>query len=405
MIAPVRTTESARVRTMQSPIIPIVGELVRSVPGTISLGQGVVYYGPPAQATEALEGFLADPANHKYAAVDGIPALRQALAAKLESENGILLRDGQRVVVTAGGNMAFLNAILAILDPGEEVILPLPYYFNQEMAVGMVGGRVVTVETGEDFQLDIERLRAAITARTRAIVTISPNNPTGAVYPEELLREVNDLCRESGIYHISDEAYEYFTFDGARHFSPGSIPGSSGHTISLFSLSKAYGFASWRIGYMVIPEHLHVAVGKIQDTNLICPPVVSQYAALGALKAGIGYAKEKIETIAVARRAVLAELVAIKSFCTVVPTDGAFYLLLRVHAEADPLRLVERLVREHRVAVIPGTTFGLQDGCYLRLSYGALRPAEVEEGVGRLVSGLQEIVGDRMKGEGDRVTG
>ncbi|HEX6068977.1 MAG TPA: pyridoxal phosphate-dependent aminotransferase [Longimicrobiaceae bacterium] len=391
-MAPSRGVEASRIRAMQSPIIPIVGSLVRSVPGTISLGQGVVFYGPPPSAVEALSEFLADPGNHRYGPVDGMPALREALAEKLERENGIRIGEGQRVVVTAGGNMAFLNTVLATVNPGDEVILPLPYYFNQEMAVGMVGGRVVTVPTGADYQPDPARIRDAITSRTRAVVTISPNNPTGAVYPEELLREINEICRERGIYHISDEAYEYFTYDEARHFSPGSIEGSGDHTISLFSLSKAYGFASWRIGYMVIPDRLGEAIGKIQDTVLICPPVVSQYAALGALKAGVAYAKEKVGTIAEARRAVLAELREIESFCTVVPTAGAFYLLLRLHTAIDPLQLVERLVREHRVAVIPGTTFGLEEGCYLRLSYGALRPAEVEEGVGRLVEGLKAIV-------------
>lgn len=378
---------------MQSPIIPIVGELVRAVPGTISLGQGVVYYPPPPEATARLSDFLADPENHKYSAVEGIPALREALANKLRRENGIAVGEGQRVVVTAGGNMAFMNAILAVVDPGDEVILPLPYYFNQEMAVTMVGGTVVTVPTDADYQLDPDRIRQAITSRTRAIVTISPNNPTGAVYPESVLREINDLCRERGVYHISDEAYEYFTYDGARHYSPGSIPDSDLHTISLYSLSKAYGFASWRIGYMVIPEALSEAVGKIQDTVLICPPVVSQYAALGALDAGADYAKEKIATIAASRRAVLAKLDEVRSLCTIVPTDGAFYLLLRIRTELDSLSLVERLVREHGVAVIPGTTFGLEAGCHLRVSYGALRPDEVEEGVGRLVRGLRAIVG------------
>src|SRR6185369_12263196 len=126
----------------------------------------------------------------------------------------------------------------------------------------------------------------AITAKTRAVVTISPNNPTGAVYSEAALCEVNQICGERGIYHISDEAYENFTYNGARHFSPASVAGSEAHTISLFSFSKAFGFASWRIGYMVMPENLFVPVKKIQDTILICAPVISQYAACGALKAG-----------------------------------------------------------------------------------------------------------------------
>jgi len=137
-------------------------------------------------------------------------------------------------------------------------------------------------------------------------VTISPNNPTGAVYPAQTLTAVNALCRERRIYHISDEAYETFVYDGAQHFSPGSLPGAAEHTISLYSLSKAYGFASWRVGYMVIPEALSVAVRKAQDTILICPPVVSQQAAVGALCAGPDYLRRNLERVAHVRGLVLA---------------------------------------------------------------------------------------------------
>lgn len=385
--------EAARTRDMQSPIIPIVGGLVRQVPGTISLGQGVVFYGPPPTAFDAIEEFLAEPTNHLYGPVDGIPRLQEAIALKLARENGIPARSGQRVVVTAGGNMGFLNAVLALVDPGDEVVLPTPYYFNQEMAVAIAGGRVVRVPVGEDYQLDPAAVRKAIGPRTRAVVTISPNNPSGAVYPESVLREINALCAEMGVVHISDEAYEYFTYDGARHFSPGSVAGSEGHTISLFSLSKAYGFASWRIGFMVIPERFDTAIRKIQDTNVICPPVISQFVAAGALEAGAEYARGYVEEMARARAAVLAELRSIEDICQVVATEGAFYLLLRIPDGGDPLRLVERLVREHRVAAIPGTTFGIDDACTLRISYGALRAARVQEGIGRLVSGLRAVVG------------
>ena len=182
--------------------------------------------------------------------------------------------------------MGFVNAVLAITDPGDEIILNTPYYFNHEMAITMADCKAVCVPTDENYQLRPEPIEKAITTRTRAVVTISPNNPSGAVYPEKTLRQVNDLCRRHGIYHISDEAYEYFIYDGARHFSPGSIAGSSQHTISLFSLSKAYGFASWRIGWMVIPERLFRPIRKIQDTILICPPVISQWAAVGAMRVG-----------------------------------------------------------------------------------------------------------------------
>ena len=138
--------------------------------------------------------------------------------------------------------------MLAIADSGDEIILPTPYYFNHEMAVTMADCQPVLVPTDGDYRLRLDALETAITPRTRAILTVSPNNPTGVVYSEESLRAVNALCRERGIYHISDEAYEHFVYGGAHHFSPGSIPGSEGHTITLHTLSKTYGFASWRIG-------------------------------------------------------------------------------------------------------------------------------------------------------------
>src|SRR5436190_746271 len=202
--------ESRRMTAVQTPIIPIVGDLVRSTPGTISLGQGVVAYGPPQEAIDALAGVTDDLKTHLYGAVEGTSALRQALAAKLRAENGIAVDDSTRVVVTAGGNMAFFNAVLAVADVGDEVSLQTPYYF---------------------------------------------------------------------------------TYGAGRPFSPSSIPGSAGHTISLYTFSKAYGFAGWRIGYMVIPASLEEAVRKIQDTNLICPTMIAQAAALGALKAGASYCK------------------------------------------------------------------------------------------------------------------
>lgn len=383
--------ESIRMQSVQAPIIPVVGEMIRNVPGTISLGQGVVDYGPPPEAIEQITQFLSNPDNHKYQAVEGIPALIAAIETKLKTENGIAVENNSQIVVTAGSNMGFINAVLAIADPGDEIILQTPYYFNQEMAVQMANCHPVLVATDAQYQLRPEAIRQAITPRTKAIVTISPNNPTGAVYPEAALREVNQICREHGIYHIHDEAYEYFTY-GVTPFSPGSIPDSHPYTISLYSLSKAYGFASWRIGYMVIPAHLMAAVMKVQDTIAICAAVVSQYAALGALQVGVGYCRHKLESIAQVRQLCIREFAAIADICTVPPADGAFYFFLKVHTALHPLTLVERLIQDYKVAVIPGMTFGMAEGCYLRVSYGALQQETVAEGIGRLVKGLRETI-------------
>ena len=382
-------TLSSRMQAVQSPLIPIVGELIRNNPGTISLGQGVVDYGPPPEAIANLSKFLANPDHHKYQAVRGIPALLSAIEAKLKTDNGIEINQENCIVVTAGSNMAFMNAILAITSPGDEIIIQTPYYFNHEMAIVMASCHPILVPTDENYQLCPDAIAKAITEKTRAIVTISPNNPTGAVYSEAALRKVNQLCRDREIYHISDEAYEYFTYDGVKHISPGALSGSSEHTISLYSLSKAYGFASWRIGYMVIPQHLLSAVMKIQDTILICPPVISQYAALGALQAGVGYCQEKISAIATVRQLALNSLKRLERLCTLAPADGAFYFFLKVKTQLNAFELVKRLIQEHQVAVMPGTTFGMNDGCYLRVAYGALQAETAVQGIERLVRGIE----------------
>lgn len=376
---------------VQPPIIPVVSDLIHRHPGTISLGQGLVSYGPPAEALDAIRSFPRCPEDNLYSAVEGTPELREAIRRKLAAENGITVGDERRLAVTAGSNMAFFHAVLAVADPGDEIILQAPFYFNHDMAIGMAGCRTVAVATDARYQLDLDAIQAAITPRTRAIVTISPNNPTGAVYPEAATRDLNALCARHGIYHVHDEAYEYFTYEDARHFSPGAIRGGEPHTISLFSLSKTYGMAGWRIGYMLFPSHLGDAIGKIQDTNLICAPVISQALACAALESGSSYCRTRVQELAVVRRLVLDAFDRIADICTVPRPEGAFYCLARVHTSMDPLALVERLIKEHRVAAVPGTAFGLSNGCYLRVSYGALDRQTVSEGVSRLVEGLRAI--------------
>ena len=382
---------TTRMQAVQSPIIPVVGELIRQHSGTISLGQGVVAYGPPPEAIAQISECLKYPHNHRYQSVQGISPLREAIAHKLQQENQLAVSATDQIMVTAGSNMGFNNALLAITQPGDKIILQTPYYFNHEMAIAMASCKAVCVPTDEHYQLQLDQIAAAITDRTRAIVTISPNNPTGVVYPPAHLQAVNELCRDRGLYHISDEAYEYFTYEQAEHVSPAIFDAKGKHTISLFSLSKAYGFASWRIGYMVIPAHLLEAVKKIQDTILICPPVISQYAALGALTAGRDYCQGKLGAIAQVRQQVLNALAELGEFCTIPPADGAFYFLLKVHTQRSAMSVVEQLIRAHKVAVIPGSTFGMDQACYLRVAYGVLQPKTVTEAMERLVTGVGQI--------------
>lgn len=381
---------SRRMKAVQDPIIPILGDWIRARPGTISLGQGVVHYPPPQAALAAARDYPANTEAHRYGPVVGEASLHDAIHVKLEADNGIAAAKDQ-IVVSAGSNMGFVNSLFAIADPGDEIILLTPYYFNHEMAIAMLGCVCIAVATDNNYQPDIAAIEAAVTERTRAVVTISPNNPTGAVYPRATLSAINELCRRHGVYHISDEAYEYFTYDDHEHFSPASLPDTLDHTISLFSLSKAYGFAGWRIGYMVIPPALASAVQKVQDTNLICPTLIAQRAATAALSVGSAYCRRHIRTLAETRRQVLHALEPLAPWCDAPAADGAFYVLLRIDTDMDSLTLAQRLIAEHQVALVPGRTFGC-DGCYLRISYGALAGATALEGVHRLATGLASLI-------------
>ena len=378
-------------RSVQTPIIPVVQALIGANPGTISLGQGVVNYPPPNQVLEVTRAFVDNQDLHKYQYVEGIPALKEGIARKLAAENGIDL-SGRGIVVTAGSNMGFLNTVLAIADPGDEIILLKPYFFNHEMAITMLGCRAITVDMNSDNQPVIEAIAAAITNKTRAVVTVSPNNPSGAVYGKDALQAIGDLCSRHGLYHVSDEAYEYFVYDGVPHHAPCSFEGTGGNTIGLYSFSKGYGFASWRIGYMVVPEALTEPIRKIQDTNLICPPVVSQLAAVAALEAGRQYCEPHIEALAQVRDAVLEELQTLGERIRIPAAEGAFYFLINVDTTRSSMALVRGLIEEYGVAVIPGSTFGISDDtCTVRIAYGALDKDTVMDAVSRLVRGLDRL--------------
>lgn len=384
-----RTTD--RLEQIQTPIIPVIANWTRQTPGTLSLGQGMVCYPPPNSAIQAITSFGMQLEDHLYGSPLGHPRLLELIRTKLQQDNRIDCGQGYQVMVTAGSNMAFLNVIMAISDPGDEIILPMPYYFNQEMAIQMLGCVPVPVPTRDDYQLDLAAIEAAITEKTRAIVTVSPNNPSGAVYPEKDLRAINALSQQHGIFHISDEAYEYFTYDGAAHFSPASLSEATEHTISLYSLSKAYGFASWRVGYAVFPEALLAAMLKIQDTNLICPPAITQIAAIGALETGGDYCRQQLPEIAEIRQQVLQQLQSIADVCQVQATAGAFYLLLKIQTELADIEFAERLIKQFKVAAIPGCAFGMHEGCYLRISYGMLNREQAFEAINRLIAGLRAL--------------
>jgi aspartate/methionine/tyrosine aminotransferase len=393
--------------TVLRPVIPELGALARSRPGTLSLAQGMVSWGPPPAALAALQQGAASgccPDRDRYGSVEGDPELLAAIADHLHHRHGVELEQST-LLATAGSNMAF-NALAQVLcagppQPPSELILPLPYYFNHVMAVQLAGGVAVPVATGPIP--DPERLAMAITPRSRAIVTVSPNNPSGVVIPPEVLMAINRLCAERGLVHISDEAYDVFVHGAVPHHSPGSASGSAAHTISLYSLSKAYGMAGWRIGYAAVPEQLRPALAKVLDTVQICPPSLTQHAAAAALGTDPGWLSQQLAALRPRRRQLLQAVAAWRAEGLPVrlwaEPDGAFYGLLQIEGlglSSDAL--MERLVLELRVALVSGRAFGFEDpgasglgSSLLRLSYGMLDGPDLSEALERLAEGLRRL--------------
>ncbi len=388
----IKKTHSQRVDVVQTPIIPTITQLAREHPDTISLGQGVAYYGPPQEAYDEIQTQLTSSKLNAYGPVEGIPELTTALANKLQARNNISINQHNKVFVTAGSNMAFSSLMLAIADPDDEVILLTPYYFNHEMAIRLANAKPVLVPTLDNYHPDIEQIKKAITHNTRAIVTVSPNNPTGAVYTQEELTDINQLCAQHGIYHISDEAYEDFLHEGRKHFSPASLTNAEAHTISLYSLSKAYGFAGWRVGYMVIPTTLFASLRKVQDTVLISPTIISQYAALGAHNAPYSYIENNLKEIKQSRQVCLDYINNTELLERPATSEGAFYLFIKLNTHKDDLTIAKQLIEQHGVATVPGSAFEAANDAYLRISYGALTSHSVTKGIDKLILGLNDII-------------
>ena len=384
---------SHRMTVVEDAVIPLVNALIRKYPDTISLGQGVVYYPPPPAVSHAIKRVMSRDEYHLYGPVAGLDELQTALKDKLQSKNNIALSDEQCLFITAGANMAFNAVVLALCDPGDEIIVLAPYYFNHKMTIEMCSCKAVIVDTDENYQPVVVRIAKAITTKTRAIVSISPNNPSGCIYSAQTLGAINTLCTEHHIYHISDEAYEDFTDQTHTHFSPGSLPDSAMHTISMFSFSKSYGLASWRVGYMVMPCELDSAIHKVQDNILICPPTVSQFAALECLESGADYVKDRMKQIAANRelcRLMLGKL-ADKGLIKPPHIEGALYAFIALSDKVCDITMIEKLVVDFGVAVIPGYAFGTQYHNCIRVSYGALSTERLKVGLTRLAKGLSSL--------------
>jgi aspartate/methionine/tyrosine aminotransferase len=373
----------------EAPIVKLIADS-KFPSDIVDLGQGVPFYGPPKEAMLAAAEALQKESGFRYSPDSGFLDLRQTIARKLASDNGAQADPNINIMVTAGANQAFANAILSITRPGDHVLVLSPYYFNHVMAIQLAGCKPVVVDVNRNYQPIVDRIRRAIGKRARALVLVSPSNPTGAVYSKETLKEVGELCAENGLYLITDETYEHFVYDDAQFVSALSLDKKIEHTISLFSFSKSYGMSGYRIGYAVFPAHLAREMLKIQDTLTICAPSAFQVAAQAAMSLGAVYPSQFIPRIDRVRRVFIERLTGL-DLLEMPVTKGSYYFLPRLKTRKSDWNIAKRLIEEHGVVTVPGTVFGTRFPA-LRLAYANVDERMAEKGILRLERGLREIL-------------
>jgi aminotransferase len=307
-----------------------------------------------------------------YSPSEGLVELRQEIVAKLQRDNQIEAMASQ-VVVTVGAIEGLAAAVMAAIDPGDEVILPTPTYSTHIRQVQMASGIPVLVPLLEEdgFALDTEAVERAITPRTKALLFCSPSNPTGTVFAETALRELARLALAHDLVIITDEAYEYFVFDDHQHFSMASMPEMARHVISCFTFTKTYAMTGWRIGYLHAHQDWVAQIKKAHIPFAICAPVVSQYAALAALRGPQTCVDEFRRHYRTTRDLMCQRLDALPDVFAHQKPGGSYLMFPRILlAEGrDSTSFCKRLLREARVSTTPGIAFGPTGESHLRLSF------------------------------------
>jgi aspartate aminotransferase len=358
----------------------------------IGFGAGEPDFPTPGYIVEAAQRACAEPRFHKYSPAAGLPELREAIAAKTRRDSGYEVAPGQ-VVVTNGGKQAVYQAFATLIDPGDEVLLPTPYWTTYPEAIGLAGGTPVPVMTDEKsgYLTSVEDLEAHRTDRTKALVFVSPSNPTGAVYPPELVAEIGRWAAATGVWVITDEIYEHLVYGSARFSSIAvAAPELADRCVVLNGVAKTYAMTGWRVGWMISPPDVTKAAADLQSH--LCSNVcnVAQAAALAAVSGDLSAVARMREAFDRRRQLMTGMLNEIPGVICPLP-EGAFYcypsvkgvlgLQVAGRRPASSAELAELLLDEVDVAVVPGEAFGTPG--YFRLSC-ALGDSDLEEGITRL---------------------
>jgi aspartate/methionine/tyrosine aminotransferase len=364
----------------------------------IGFGAGEPDFATPDYIVAAAVAAAKDPVNHRYTPAGGMPDLKRAIVDKTLRDSRYQVAPEQ-VLVTNGGKHAVYNTFAALLDPGDEVLLPSPFWTTYPEAIKLAGGTVVEVFAGEDqeYLVSVEQLEAARTPRTKALLFCSPSNPTGAVYPPEQIREIGRWALANGIWVITDEIYEHLTYDGVRSASmPVEVPELADTCVVLNGVAKTYAMTGWRVGWMIGPRDVIKAATNLQSHSTSNVANVSQRAAIAALSGSLDAVEEMRVAFDRRRHTIVRMLNDIEGVRCPVPA-GAFYAYpsvkgifgktIRGRVCTTSVELAALILDEVEVAVVPGEAFGPSG--YLRMSY-ALSDADLVEGVSR----IQKLLGE-----------
>jgi aspartate aminotransferase len=322
----------------------------------------------------------------KYTPAAGVAALRQAICDWHRAQLGSSFQPAG-CIACSGGKHAIFNAICSLVNPGDEVVIPAPYWVSYPDMVKYAGGRPVYLQTraDDDFFLRAAGLEKVLTSRTRLVIADSPNNPTGAVIPEEEFAKILAVCEGRGVWLLADECYSHFTYGDARPFSIASLPGAKARLIVAGSLSKTFAMTGWRMGYALAPQPLVEAMTKLQSQSTSNPTSIAQYAAIEALRGPMDSVTAMLAEYRQRRERILAGVRAIPGVTCTAPR-GAFYIFPNISAHLtsampDSTAVSRQLLEREHVAVVPGDAFGAPG--HLRLSY-ATSMERIEEGLRRL---------------------
>ncbi len=360
----------------------------------IGFGAGEPDFPTPDHVVEAAAAACRDPRNHRYTPAGGLPELKEAVAAKTTRDSGYEVAASQ-VVITNGGKHALFNTFACLLDPGDQVIVPAPYWTSYPEMVTLAGGEPVVLETdeGTGFRVTVEQLEAACTPRTKVLLFVSPDNPSGAVYPPPEIEAIGRWAADRGVWVVTDEIYEHLTY-GANQFSsmPVLVPDLADRCVVVNGVAKTYAMTGWRVGWVIAPPDVAKAAVNLQSHQTSNVANVSQRAALAAVSGGLDdVARMRAAFERRGRR--MHELLTAIPDVTCLEPQGAFYCFpsfkgvlgreIGGRHPADTLELCEVLLDEARVAIVPGEAFGAPG--YARLSF-ALGDDDLVEGVTRIAS-------------------